>query len=103
MLFLNSWKVGVVPYYVTTHPPAIRKLQLFENSTGTQEKLRLNLHSLSVSELLEYGRKPLVYFIDPLDTICFVTKIVGISRIEEYETVRLKYILSRLVCLMDER
>jgi hypothetical protein len=32
-------------------------LQLFENSIDTQEKLRLNFHSLSVSELLEYGRK----------------------------------------------
>jgi hypothetical protein len=33
-------------------------LQLFKNSTDTQEELRLNLHSLSVSvsELLEYGR-----------------------------------------------
>jgi hypothetical protein len=31
-------------------------LQLFKNITDTQEKLRLNLHSLSVSELLEYGR-----------------------------------------------
>jgi hypothetical protein len=32
-------------------------LQLFKNSIDTEEKLRLNLHSLSVSELLEYGRK----------------------------------------------
>ena len=32
-------------------------LQLFKNSTDTQEKLRLNLHSLSVSELLEHGRR----------------------------------------------
>jgi hypothetical protein len=34
-------------------------LQLFKNSINTQERLRLNLHSLSasVSELLEYGRK----------------------------------------------
>jgi hypothetical protein len=32
-------------------------LQLFKNSIDTKEKLRLNLHSLSVSELLEYGRK----------------------------------------------
>ena len=32
-------------------------LQLFKNSIDTQEKLRLNLHSLSVSGLLEYGRK----------------------------------------------
>ena len=31
-------------------------LQLFKNSIKTKEKLRLNLHSLSVSELLEYGR-----------------------------------------------
>jgi hypothetical protein len=31
-------------------------LQLFKNSIDTQEKLRLNLHSLGVSELLEYGR-----------------------------------------------
>jgi hypothetical protein len=32
--------------------------QLFKNSTDTQGKLRLNLHSLSVSvsELSEYGR-----------------------------------------------
>jgi hypothetical protein len=34
-------------------------LQLFKNSIDTQEKIRLNLHSLSVSELLEYGRKTL--------------------------------------------
>ena len=33
-------------------------LQLFKNSIDTQEKLRLNLHSLSVSELLEYRRNP---------------------------------------------
>jgi hypothetical protein len=52
LLFLNSWRVSVVPYYVT-----ILTLQLFKNSTDTQEKLRLNLHSLSVSELLEYRRK----------------------------------------------
>jgi hypothetical protein len=32
-------------------------LQLFKNSIDNQEKLRLNLHSLSVSELLEYRRK----------------------------------------------
>ena len=25
MLFLNSWRVSVIPYYVTTHPPAIQK------------------------------------------------------------------------------
>ena len=31
-------------------------LQLFKNSNDTREKLRLNFHSLSVSELLEYGR-----------------------------------------------
>jgi hypothetical protein len=34
-------------------------LQLFKNSKDTREKLRLNFHSLSVSELLEYGRKSL--------------------------------------------
>ena len=31
-------------------------LQLFKNSIDTQGKLKLNLHSLSVSELLEYRR-----------------------------------------------
>jgi hypothetical protein len=31
--------------------------QLFKNSIDTQGKLRLNLHSFSVSELLEYRRK----------------------------------------------
>jgi hypothetical protein len=25
LLFLNGWRVSVVPYYVTTHPPAIQK------------------------------------------------------------------------------
>ena len=54
MLFLNSWRVSVVPYYVTILP-----LQLFKNSIDIEEKLRLNLHSLSVSvsERLEYGHK----------------------------------------------
>jgi hypothetical protein len=46
---------GLVSYLCmwlpTTHRPAIK------NSIDTQEKLRLNLHSLSVSELLEYRRK----------------------------------------------
>ena len=37
-------------------------LQLFKNSIDTEEKLRLNLHSLSVSELLEYGWKCLRWF-----------------------------------------
>ena len=32
-------------------------LQLFKNIINTKEKLRLNLHSVSVSELLEYGHK----------------------------------------------
>jgi hypothetical protein len=36
-------------------------LQLFKNSADTQEKLRLNLHSLSVSELSEYRRKTTVF------------------------------------------
>jgi hypothetical protein len=31
-------------------------LQLLENSNDSQEKLRLNFHSLSVSELLKYER-----------------------------------------------
>jgi hypothetical protein len=53
LLFLNSWRASVVPYNVTAHPPAIQKQPA---SIDTREKLRLNLHSLSVSELLEYGR-----------------------------------------------
>ena len=47
-----GYEAGVVPYYTR-----LLTLQLFENSIGTQEKLRLNLHSLSASELLEYRRK----------------------------------------------
>ena len=44
---------GLVPYLTMR----LLTLQLFKNSTDTQEKLRLNLHSLSESELLEYRRK----------------------------------------------
>ena len=55
MLFLNSWRVSShIGKYDTS-------LQLFKNSIDTQEKLRLNLHSLSVSELSEYGRKPSIF------------------------------------------
>jgi hypothetical protein len=25
LLFLNSWRASVIPYYVTTRPPAIQK------------------------------------------------------------------------------
>jgi hypothetical protein len=49
MLFLNSWRVSVVHYYM-----CLLTIQLFKGSIDTWEKLRLNLHSLSVSELLEY-------------------------------------------------
>jgi hypothetical protein len=44
--------MNIIPYYVT-----ILTLQLFKNSIDTREKLRLNFHSLSVSELLEYKYK----------------------------------------------
>ena len=53
MLFLNSWRVSshIVRYDTIA-------LQLFENSNDTREKLRLvNFHSLSVSELLQYGHQ----------------------------------------------
>jgi hypothetical protein len=45
---------GLVPYLTMW----LLTLQLFKNSTDTQGKLRLNLHSLSMSmsELLEYRR-----------------------------------------------
>jgi hypothetical protein len=36
---------------------SMRVSSLFKNSNDTRGKLRLNLYSLSVSELLEYGRK----------------------------------------------
>ena len=47
LLFLNRWRVSVIPYHVTTRPQAI------QNSIDTQGKLRLNLHSLSVSVSFE--------------------------------------------------
>jgi hypothetical protein len=47
------WIAGGVVSYLTMW---LLTLQLFKNSTDTQDKLRLNLHSLSVSELLEYRR-----------------------------------------------
>jgi hypothetical protein len=45
---------GLVPYRTMW----LLTLQLFKNSIDTQGKLRFNLHSfsVSVSELLEYGR-----------------------------------------------
>ena len=52
MLFLNRWRVSSHIVRYDTNPPAIQK-----QHSGTQEKLRLNLHSLSVSELLEHGCK----------------------------------------------
>jgi hypothetical protein len=52
MVFLNSWRVSDHIVRLTL------ALQLFKNTIDAQEKLRLNLHSLSasVSELLEYRR-----------------------------------------------
>ena len=50
MLFFKSWRVSSHIEGTTL------TLQLFKNSNDTQEKLRLNLHSLSVSELLKYRR-----------------------------------------------
>ena len=51
MLFLNSWRLSSHIVRYDTNHPADSKTAL----TLVQEKLRLNLHSLSVSELLEYG------------------------------------------------
>ena len=41
----------------------LHALKLFKNSIDTQEKLRLNLHSFSVSEHLEYGRVVYKFFV----------------------------------------
>jgi hypothetical protein len=58
------WIAGGLVSYLTMWPLT---LQLFKNSFDTQEKLRLNLRSVSVSELLEYGRK----FLSDFDSLCF--------------------------------
>jgi hypothetical protein len=52
MLFLNNWRVSSHIVRYDASPPAIQKQQWHSD---TQEKLRLNFHSLSlsVSELLE--------------------------------------------------
>jgi hypothetical protein len=50
MLFLNSCRVNSHIVRCDNNPPGI------QNSIDTGEKLRLNLHSLSASDLLEYGR-----------------------------------------------
>jgi hypothetical protein len=52
MLFLNSWMVSVVPYYVTTHPLAIQKQQWHSREAQIEPTLEYEL-----SELLEYRRK----------------------------------------------
>ena len=51
--------------------------QLFKNSIDTQEKLRLNLHSLSVSELLEYGRNSFTKYKD--NTMYFLWEIESVK------------------------
>jgi hypothetical protein len=55
------WTAGGLISYLTMW---LLTLQLFKNSINTQGKLRLNLHSLSVSvsELLEYRRKKCIIF-----------------------------------------
>jgi hypothetical protein len=50
---------------------------LFKNRTDTQGKLRLNLHSLSVNELLEYGRKSRTFCASKVATI---TKQLRVER-----------------------
>jgi hypothetical protein len=37
MLFLNSWRASVMPYSVTTHPPAIQKLQHWHSREAQTE------------------------------------------------------------------
>jgi hypothetical protein len=53
-------------------------LQLFKNSIDTKQKLRLNLHSLSVSagvsELLEYGRASYTRKYMHAETLALLTK-----------------------------
>jgi hypothetical protein len=50
---------GLVPYLTMW----LLTLLQFKNSIDTQGKLRLNLHSLSVTELLEYRRKTLTLIV----------------------------------------
>jgi hypothetical protein len=57
LLFLNSWRVRVVTYYVTAHPPAIQKQLCHSRKTQIEPPL---IECISVSELLEYGRSSVV-------------------------------------------
>jgi hypothetical protein len=53
------WIAGGLVLWLTVW---LLTLQLFKNSIDTQEKLRLNLHSLCVSVLLEYKHKKHPYY-----------------------------------------
>jgi hypothetical protein len=57
--WITGWLVSTVSYLTMR----LLALQLFKNSIDTQGKLRLNLLSVSVSELLEY-RRMFVYSIN---------------------------------------
>jgi hypothetical protein len=39
VLFLNSWRVSPVPYYVTTHPPAIQKQHWYSREAQIEPPL----------------------------------------------------------------
>jgi hypothetical protein len=73
----------------------LHALQLFKNSIDTQEKVRLNLHSLSVSvsELLEYGRKS----IESASSAYF--SIFGIDR-EDFSTFWITFSVWKLSSLL---
>jgi hypothetical protein len=91
MLFLNSWIDSVVLYNAT-----ILILQLFKNSIDTQGKLKLNLHSLSVSmsELLEYRRECILFVMVGTSVACATTvnKMHGLM-------IRRKHNTAHYLCL----
>jgi hypothetical protein len=59
MLFLNSWRVSAVPYYVTTHPPAIQKQHWHSRETQIEPPLIECKWAFRIQALRPYSKSSL--------------------------------------------
>jgi hypothetical protein len=61
MLFLNNWRVSVVPYYVTTHPAAIQKQHWHSREAQIEPRLIECEWAFGIRALRLYSKSSLTH------------------------------------------
>jgi hypothetical protein len=87
MLFLNSWRVSVVPYSVTPHPPGIQKQQWHSREAQIEPPL---IECEWAFRILEYGRNKGLITVFLKCALTVLVQVLGTLALDQLDLGRLQ-------------